>query len=837
MKKNVILFISLGLVLFINLYFRLFPAYFPRFKAEAANSAESRIYKEIAGVVDRAFPRFSPLVKEQLVRTYIADYKKKNANAIKKEIDSGYKKLKSRFQDKSGQTFLMELDCWNWARYVENVLLLGYPGDRKEHGKSLDMLMLVPTGFRIGWNQFLYYISAFLYKVFCIFKPVPLFAFLFYLPLLFLTIFIVALFLFCYRWGVITAIIACIFVGLCPIFISRSCAGWFDNDILILLLPLLIVWAYLKAGEARHLRGKILWLFLSSFLIGLFCFTWEYWWFIFLIVIIYEVYSLLNAWLIFKLARQDREMQLFRQHLVSLFFFFFFSICWVLLFCGTEPLAAFFSQFKGALLLNKAVIDSIWPNVLSTVAELRKSDFNSFAYQAGGPVLLIMSFFSILALYLRSLRQAHYKGFSAEAIKILVFWFICMFFACLHGVRFEVFLVLPLGICLGWQANDIYGYFAQKKKRLLMLISAVAIIIMINTVSKNAFYTAYNITPMIDDTWYKTLTFIRQATPAQAVINSWWDFGNWFKVIARRRVIFDGYVQDIPQAYWMAHVLVSDNEREALCILRMLNNGGNRAFEIINDNIKDPFKAVILLKKVIASDAQSAKVILHKTFGPKDADELIRIIFSKPPKAYFVVDPRMQSTIPTISFLGNWDFLKVYVTRNLYKESKDKVVAGLVELGVKKEDAQNLYQEAAMVHPADFDGWVSKQLRLYVNLMKGEKKNELVLFDGQIVYNIKDNSVYFFSQRDRINKIPKSLFLLNKGALKEIACLNSDSPVSVLIFKDNDQYEALLLPDELARSLFVRLYFLNGAGLKHFRPFIDAENQEGHIRIFEIIWD
>ena len=63
---------------------------------------------------------------------------------------------------------------------MENVYYLGHPGDEVIKGKQLDKLMLAPDGVIITWENFLFYSSAFLYKVVLFFNPsVPLLTFLF----------------------------------------------------------------------------------------------------------------------------------------------------------------------------------------------------------------------------------------------------------------------------------------------------------------------------------------------------------------------------------------------------------------------------------------------------------------------------------------------------------------------------------------------------------------------------------------------------------------------------------------------------------------------------------
>ena len=286
MKKYILFAFILAAVLGLNTYFRFFPAYFPQLKVQAERIVGQRIYGNIKQEIGKKFPGLDALAKDSLVEANYFQYKKNNEVIIRREIGKEYLKMKERFQDERGQTYLMELDCWHWARYVENVVKTGHPGDQTVGGRQLDLFMLAPQGNYILWDQFLFYLSAFLYKGFSLFKKVALFDFLFYLPLLFAAVFIAVLYMFSFRLGRhIAAVISCLFVGLSPIFMSRSCAGWFDKDILSLLFPLLVVWTYLLSLFAYSLKRRLLWVFFSSFWVGIFCFTWTHWWFIFLIIL------------------------------------------------------------------------------------------------------------------------------------------------------------------------------------------------------------------------------------------------------------------------------------------------------------------------------------------------------------------------------------------------------------------------------------------------------------------------------------------------------------------------------------------------------------------------
>jgi len=837
MRKNLLFNLALFLVLALNLYFRSFPINFPQLKAQAKNNVEQRIRNEAIFLIERSSSQLYPQAKERLIDFYLKNYKKEKRQEFKKQIEQQYLRLKDRYQDSSGQTYLQELDCWHWARYVENILKHGYPGDKIISAKQQDTFMLAPLGMEMSWNNFLFYFSASLYKIFSLIKALPLYNFLFYLPLFFTAILIILLFWFSYTYagGIISAIVSTLFAGLSPVLLQRSACGWFDNDVLNLVFPLLIVWTYLKANQVNFLKNKLFWLFFSSFWVGLFCFTWQNWWFIFLIIIIYESFSLLNLVALY-LQYKIKDKDSFKRHFISLLGFICFSFLWIILFCGLRPLFALYSQVKGALTLNQPLTGSIWPNVYYTVGELRRANVIEIAQYLGNPFLFFFSWICLLVIFLISLRQKEEKEKEHTLITILTFWFISMFFACFKGIRFSMFLLLPLGISLGWGLSKFYLYFKNKNK-LWRISLYVFILILIAQIIQNAYSSARRIFPLMDDTWYRVLNTIKETTPKEAILNSWWDFGDWFKVVAKRRVIFDGQSQNTPQAYWMAYTLLTENEEEAVAILRMLNNGGNQAFEIINKYLKDPFRAVFLLKKLLLLSKDKAKETLEKYLPKEPTEEIINILFSKPPPAYFIVEYTMIPKMPPISYLGRWDFAKVYLAQNVYKKPKKQIIDYLISLGVPQEIALRLYEESALISKTDFDYWLSQGLSLRGNWLKGEEKDGIVFFEGGLLYHLKNEVFYFYSPSENRYKIPRSLLIFSEDKLKEISYPDSEVNFSILLFKQDNIYQALPLDSDLINSLFVRLYFLRAKGLKHFKPFLEEREGNNYIRVFEINWD
>jgi dolichyl-diphosphooligosaccharide--protein glycosyltransferase len=773
----------------------------------------------------------SPYAKERSSRYLAASLKSKDKTKYSLQVRNEYEKLKSPFQDGSGQTYLMELDCWHWARYVSNVEAHGFPGDMLRNGIQWDKYMLAPYGDKVIWNQFLFYFSSVLYKVFRLAIPVALNTFLFYLPLLFVVLLLVVVYFFCaLHFGPVAAILSSLFIGLAPIFLPRSCAGWFDMDVLTLFFPLLITWIYLSSYNPASMRKKVLKVFCASFLVGLFAFTWHHWWFIVVILIGYECITLLH--LLFAFLQYGRkDVQLLKAHAAAVLGFLITSLFCVFLFTGTGSFTDLISQLKDAIHLNRPVLYSIWPNVFFTVQELGRSNLNLVASLIGDKLLLLFSLISMLALFLLTrIRKSSY--FEKEFILVMVIWFFSMFIACFKGIRFIMFLIIPLGICFGWFIQYALEYFEDKLRRMIVVL--ISFVLLFSIVDR-AYSTSRHIYPLINDNWYNLLISIKEKTPSRAVLNSWWDFGDWFKAIADRPVIFDGQSQNTPQAYWMAKILLENDEGRAISMLRMLNKSGNRSFDLIDAHLHNPLASIMLLERMI-SDPSNAEAELLKVMPEKEAKQILELVFGLPESpAYFIVDPTLPDKIYAISFMGNWDFVKSYVVQKYGQKGSKRIAGDLIALGVDRNKAQQYYQEAAIVPRQYLDDWISRRVRFYGSLVKGEEKDGVVLFENSAVFNPAKKTAYLFYNNGY--KVPQSLFLFDKGVLQETVFENSELGFSVLIIKNEKGYFAIGLDRQLGKSLFVRLFFLEGKGLKYFTPFLAEKDGSGYIRVFKVEWN
>lgn len=831
-KRDITLWASLGIALVLNIYLRFFPVYFPQLRIQAKKIVSDMIRQMAIRDVQQKFPDFYPTARESILRYRVKEYRKMDKAGIREQEDGIYRQLKDRYQDNFGQTYIMELDCWHWGRYVENVVRRGRPGDETLLGREWDRLMLAPSGYFLQWQQFLYYLSAYLYKFFTFFRPVELYRFLFYLPLFFTAVFLTALYLFSYRYsGHLGALISCLFVGLAPMFMHRSCAGWFDKDILNLLFPVLIVWSYARSCSYMPLRKRSFWILLSSFWVGLFCFNWTHWWFIFFIIAMYE-FLYLSGLVFIRFYFKKDTLRSIIQHAISLALFSMFSFLFIILFSGYEPLRILYAETLSAIALTKPLVGSVWPNVLYTVGELRRANIRDISSSLGDVWVFVSAFICMGILLIRALWYKGYEESKRVSIIIMGIWFFAMLFASFRGIRFVVFLIIPLGVCAGWLLDELYAYLRKNKLTAGILIMLIALLIASAFYFRAGYRSAANMYPLIDDTWYKVLNIVKEKTPEDTILNSWWDFGDWFKVIGRRRVIFDGQSQAVPQAYWMAKAILTASEDRAAAILRMLNNGGNAAFDIMHKHIKDPLEAVLLLEDVMMREASIAKNILANYLPASDVERVMALLFSRPARACFIVEDTMIPKIGAISYLGNWSFPKVYIAQNLGAKEQDKIIESLTRLGKDRQTMQKFYQEAFLIKSDNLDDWLSNRLQFYSPLANGKKSQDAVFFDNGFIYKPQDKAIYSAN-----GQIPRSLFIFEDDDVREIAYNNANTPYSALVSQEGeDGYKCILLDQELGKSMFSRIYFFKGRGLKHFKSFIDVEEGNRFIRIYDILW-
>lgn len=831
--KKVFSFFVFIIILLLNIYLRLFPAYFPQLRKQAEYNIRNNIVKDVIKEVDKNYPDFNVVIRNKLVKL-LTDEQLKNKDELNKKIMEEYKKLKGHFQDETGQTYLMESDPYHWMRWVENIIKNGHPGDVIKKGKSYDNYILAPNGCELLPCRFFFYLSAYLYKIFAFFfKGFPLVKFLFYLPVFYTTIFLILVYLFVkYSFSEATALIALFYIGFNPSFLPKSCAGWFDHDVFSIGIPLIIVFLInLGLKNKNSLRKLIFYTLLASLFMGIYSFTWIAFPWIFGIVGLYIGFEFLNRYFIAQ--KLNKEMM---GYLIAGILFSVCSIAFCYLISGINLIEYLWYFLTNKLGLGTARNVSIFPNTYYTVSELLGSSLDALSITYGR-VFFMVALIGALWAYIKQ-RRADGK----DILVILIFWMLFMTYLSLKSIRFTTFLLIPLGIFLGIFIEQVFHLLRNNISSLktkLIYISVFFVILLWGgqLYLLRIFESARSIYPLMNDSWNKVLAYIKDKTPQDAIINTWWDYGNYFETIAERRVIFDPQTQNNPLAYWMGRVFLSSNEEEIIKILRMINNSSYTLFDDMNKYFKDEFKTIALLNKLIDSNLAEAENILDKyKLSPELKKEIIDALFEKEPApAYFMVDRHLIDIIPAVSFLGSWDFKKAYIIRNI-KMPKDDLINNMMELfSLSKSRAELIYTEVSLAdNNKELDQIASKPLSFSFGIKEGQEDNNLIYFNNSIVTDMSNQTARIYLHNAGGFKKFRYFYICegDKYSVKESN--ETDYEEGCLAVKDGEKWKSVGLSKELGDALITRLYFMKGHGLKYFEPFY-SDDEKG-VYVYRIKW-
>ncbi|PIN80535.1 hypothetical protein COV16_00765 [Candidatus Woesearchaeota archaeon CG10_big_fil_rev_8_21_14_0_10_34_8] len=434
---------------------------------------------------------------------------------------------------------------------------------------------------------------------------------------------------------------------------------------------------------------------------------------------------------------------------------------------------------------------------------------------------------------------------------LLCIWFIGTIYASTKGVRFIMILVPAFSVAVGLGVAFIYKLWAEVINEQLHLKKIYAQSILIIMVGILLFVpiavgynTGYNQIPLINDQWYDALKKIDNEAAPDAIVNSWWDFGHWFKAIADRPVTFDGGSQDTPQAHWIGRVLLTDNEQEAVSILRMLDCGGSSAADLISNLTGNDYNSVKITKEIIMQTKENAlQTLLDEGFTEEQASDIIQYTHCDPPENYFITSQDMVGKAGVWAHFGAWNFDKAHVVNIVNNYNKEEAIEKIQkDLDVSEEKASQLYTEAVLNDPNNWIAPWPSYISMPTNCWQG---NVMLYCDSGININLTNGEVVV--QTTGGDQYPKKFLFINPNGDVETKDF-SDKP-NLLISADGTSYSAAIIPvgtgykgfimdTNLLESMFTRMFFYEGHGLECFDLFDHKTTVTGEeIYVWKVDWE
>jgi dolichyl-diphosphooligosaccharide--protein glycosyltransferase len=899
-----------------------------------AQSSVQNYYKSnIAQQINAQYPNLPTTQKQKLIDEQYLQFQKTNKDQIKEQVTQTSIYFKSGFQYQDNGTthaFLGDLDSYFYLRQAENVADHGNVCDQVVDGKCIDSLMIA-TETRPAVPSMHPHATVVLYNFLHIFNSkINLMDAAFLLPTVVAIIAVISAFFLARKlMNNVAGFFAAMFIAVSPLLISRTLGS--DTDIWNIMFPILIMWIFIEAFEAKTLLKKIILTATTSILFSAFCFAWSGWWYIFDFIIIgliaYVGFELIKHYI--KHKRIEKTIiPILKDNGILLASLIVFTAIFTTLFVSFEMFKfAFTAPLELSGGLKVAATQELWGNILTTVAELNEAGIGTIISQTAFGINILFSiamlgiiftlvkrqpdskeymliiFSAIVYLFLISTKALNMNPLlylallslplvvaiimlflekeskvDVKAAFILMIWFVGMIFASIKGVRFILLITPVFSIAIGIAIGYIYQYLTrimQNSIKMNEILSKVLVFIVLAliliTPIRAGIATGESYMPSMTTGWWDSLTKIKMESEPDAIITSWWDFGHWFKYVADRRVTFDGASQLPPLGHWIGKSLQTNNEAETIGIIRMVDCGSNRAFEIVNQKFNDTEKSENIISAMIIMNKSEAKEYLTKLeYSDSQINKILDYSHCTPPEAYYITSEDMVGKAGVWAHFGTWNIDKAYIINNLKDKPLEEAVQTMIERWNYTEDqATSIYYEIqTLTTDREMNDWiapwpsygsssmipcsVNKDV-VYCNINVAIGSNSLqniILERSAMNISNPENAQAIIGIYDKNtnaklgeNIVEWSKIVIADKTLKTYKPYNATLSMGLLIQVNKDNttntttYNALMADPLLIDSTFTKLFFLDGKYTENFEKFSDITDITGsRIIVWKVKW-
>jgi hypothetical protein len=470
---------------------------------------------------------------------------------------------------------------------------------------------------------------------------------------------------------------------------------------------------------------------------------------------------------------------------------------------------------------------SLWPNLFVAVGELKRSSIKGIMDMTGNAFSFCGAFLSIPFIgYIAYNRRDRARLYQLIVLSALLLVDLKI---TLGAERFILLCLIPLAVLftmglsylIETLRNMVHPIAAVPKRpsglELLVgtVIAVAAVVFPIRSIYAQI---PDLLSPIFNATWEAALIDIKQKTPADSIITSWWPPGHFIKAVADRRVNFDGAtLGKSKEAYWIANILLTSDERKAAGILRMLDTSAANAVDYLESLGLKTSEAVSLLHFILPQTRDQAKTALQKLLPPEAAEKVLAMTHTPPPPSYVLIYSELMEKNIGLQFVGKWNFKQI-------------------------EDLNKNPEALKKIPPASSPDFFEF---LWTTIGGAYKYSEALIAiaqDGTKLAFDQGLTVDLDSMSATINSpkfgqgVPLSIVYFNGTKTVEKTFPGHNLNYSVVLFKENTRYYARLMDQELANSLLVKFFIFKGRGMEFFKPLTLQSDMTGRdeVDVFEL---
>ena len=468
-----------------------------------------------------------------------------------------------------------------------------------------------------------------------------------------------------------------------------------------------------------------------------------------------------------------------------------------------------------------------------------------------------------------------YDDIDFRFVLLLFFMIMSSLYTITKGNRFGLLLILPVIISAAIGVDYIYKFLAGiltqgieytyksvtgtdlqgiiknilRNVSKLVLFVIIFMILVINPFANDRVDEGISVgrvyMPSINKEWVDALTYIKENSKPDAIINSWWDFGHWFKYFADRRVTLDGSSQNNPQLHWLGKLIITDDENMSVGILRMLDCGANTAFDVINNKINFSPISINILNTILPVHNRSIakEILIKEKFSEEEAEEVLEYTHCKPPEDFYITSGDMVQKSGVWGHFGLWDFNKALMQTIIRSGiPRSEAIAKLQsEFNFSNESANSVYDEAmALFDEGAVNAWISPWPGYASDINGCQRESNYSIScplpqQGVASINLTTMEADIPSQQGILH--PNLLVYKDNESIAVKNYENNTIGIGMILLSEGDNYATIYASTVTAPSIFTRLYYLDGTGLKYYKKVFDIREVTGsRIIVWKIEW-
>lgn len=854
------------LVMIIATVFRLYPLSLPGAAEMVAKNFEKSHQAQALQNVKEEFPALPLEQQRALAEQEVQLFYREHPEKVQQQYQKGVAEFKAYFQDEKNTTYLLANDPYLWYTETKNYLMYDHLGDTLLKREKWYSFAGADEGL-LGWTrsvnslrngregavvsiQLHPLLGAYWHKFVQLFdNDVPLEKTFSLLPVVIVALSMIPLFFLTKKIaGNLGGLVAGVILATNIPLLDRTMGGISDTDPYSIFFPLLISWVFVEMWE-RPSRKRFIFAAILGVLCGVYSIAWSGWWYT-LGLILATIFLILVYQTIRRIIQHERpfiDLQEWKTQgiVVGIILLTTGLISTIL----KKNMYIFLKLFVGPFqfLQLKETTASLWPQVFGTVTELHSAELSHLIPKMGGWLLVFLAFAGLCF----TMRIKNKQGERHVVYPIFfVLWLAVTAYAFTKSVRFAMLMVPAFAVLVGLCVQVFYSEAAERAKKHFsinpLVVKAILLVFLIALLAlslSRADQQARKHFPIMNDAWYASLTTIKNDSP-DSIVTTWWDFGHFFPAIAERRVTFDGGDQG-ERVYWVGRLFLTDNEKEALGILRMLNCGQEQAPHIMEKYLSgDTIKFVQLTHQIIQLTREQAKQHLQEAgLQPAASEEVLQVTHCEDllPN-YVVISPDMVKKSGAWTYFGNWDFEKAQAYQEVNKQTKENALSYLTAaFNLTLAEGEQVYTDIQTQKA----GWITKKLAYYPEtepcLREGNQLQcpfpveDLTL---TLTIDLQTKEVQFPLLDGRMIS-PFSLVFATPERVETTYFNGTVAPLSIILVSSGKDYFVLMADPPLATSMFTKLYFFGGLGQVCFQE-LSREREvilAGDIITWQVDWE